>query len=131
MLREFLLQKGLSNREVEVAELVSKGMANKEVADRLFVTEKTVKFHLTNIYKKMAIKSRSQLIVWCLPHLRMQEEDEATEQTRNNVVGGNTTAQNQNTQSSDLIAGNGNSGNTNSFDRSIDSLLPNGIKTFK
>jgi DNA-binding NarL/FixJ family response regulator len=52
MLRDVLIQKGLSNRESEVAELVTKGMSNKEVANQLFVTEKTVKFHLTNIYKR-------------------------------------------------------------------------------
>jgi LuxR family transcriptional regulator, positive regulator of biofilm formation len=69
MLKDALSQKGLSNRESEVAELVSKGLSNKEVASQLFVTEKTVKFHLTNIYKKMGVKSRAQLIVWCLPHL--------------------------------------------------------------
>lgn len=69
MLRDVLIQKGLSNREAEVAELVTKGLSNKEVASQLFVTEKTVKFHLTNIYKKMNVKSRAQLIVWCLPHL--------------------------------------------------------------
>src|SRR5271166_5980653 len=69
MLRDILIQKGLSNREAEVAELVSKGLSNKEVAGQLFVTEKTVKFHLTNIYKKMAVKSRAQLIVWCVPHV--------------------------------------------------------------
>src|SRR3954466_9895557 len=68
MLRDVLMQKGLSNREAEVAELVSKGLSNKEVASQLFVTEKTVKFHLTNIYKKMSVKSRAQLIVWCVPH---------------------------------------------------------------
>lgn len=69
MLRDILTQKGLSQREAEVAELVSKGLSNKEVANQLFVTEKTVKFHLTNIYKKMSVKSRAQLIVWCVPHL--------------------------------------------------------------
>jgi DNA-binding CsgD family transcriptional regulator len=69
MLRDVLInQKGLSNREAEVAELVTKGLSNKEVANQLFVTEKTVKFHLTNIYKKMSLKSRAQLIVWCMPH---------------------------------------------------------------
>src|SRR6185503_6454265 len=68
MLRDVLIQKGLSNREAEVAELVTKGLSNKEVASQLFVTEKTVKFHLTNIYKKMSVKSRAQLIVWCVPH---------------------------------------------------------------
>jgi DNA-binding CsgD family transcriptional regulator len=78
MLRDVLIQKGLSNREAEVAELVSKGLSNKEVANQLFVTEKTVKFHLTNIYKKMSVKSRAQLIVWCLPHLGFVE-NEATQ----------------------------------------------------
>ena len=75
MLRETLIQKGLSNREAEVAVLVSQGLPNKEVAEKLFVTEKTVKFHLTNIYKKMSVKSRAQLIVWCLPHMSFVENE--------------------------------------------------------
>ncbi|MCS6838000.1 MAG: helix-turn-helix transcriptional regulator [Bdellovibrionaceae bacterium] len=75
MLRDILIQKGLSNREAEVAELVTRGLSNKEVANQLFVTEKTVKFHLTNIYKKMNVKSRAQLIVWCLPHLSFIENE--------------------------------------------------------
>lgn len=75
MLRDVLIQKGLSNRESEVAELVTKGLSNKEVANQLFVTEKTVKFHLTNIYKKMSVKSRAQLIVWCLPHMGFIEAE--------------------------------------------------------
>ena len=79
MLRDVLMQKGLSNREAEVAELVSKGLSNKEVASQLFVTEKTVKFHLTNIYKKMNVKSRAQLIVWCLPHLGFVESEARVE----------------------------------------------------
>jgi DNA-binding CsgD family transcriptional regulator len=81
MLRDILIQKGLSNRESEVAELVSKGLSNKEVANQLFVTEKTVKFHLTNIYKKMSVKSRAQLIVWCLPHLGFVENESNRETT--------------------------------------------------
>ncbi|PIS11535.1 MAG: DNA-binding response regulator [Bdellovibrio sp. CG10_big_fil_rev_8_21_14_0_10_47_8] len=81
MLRDVLIQKGLSNREAEVAELVSKGLSNKEVANQLFVTEKTVKFHLTNIYKKMSVKSRAQLIVWCLPHLGFVENEVRSEPT--------------------------------------------------
>ncbi len=86
MLRDVLIQKGLSNREAEVAELVSKGLSNKEVANQLFVTEKTVKFHLTNIYKKMNVKSRAQLIVWCLPHLGFVET-ESREQTQVQAAG--------------------------------------------
>jgi len=85
MLRDVLIQKGLSNREAEVAELVTKGLSNKEVANQLFVTEKTVKFHLTNIYKKMNVKSRAQLIVWCLPHLAFieKEERQAAQEAKN------------------------------------------------
>lgn len=79
MLRDILIQKGLSNRESEVAELVTKGLSNKEVANQLFVTEKTVKFHLTNIYKKMQVKSRAQLIVWCLPHMGFVEKEDRSQ----------------------------------------------------
>ena len=94
MLRDVLIQKGLSNREAEVAELVSKGLSNKEVANQLFVTEKTVKFHLTNIYKKMNVKSRAQLIVWCLPHLGFVESESRVE--ANNIA--QATAYNTQTQ---------------------------------
>lgn len=89
MLRDVLIQKGLSNREAEVAELVSKGLSNKEVANQLFVTEKTVKFHLTNIYKKMSVKSRAQLIVWCLPHLGFVESEARIEATATAPAGAN------------------------------------------
>jgi DNA-binding CsgD family transcriptional regulator len=88
MLRDVLIQKGLSNREAEVAELVSKGLSNKEVANQLFVTEKTVKFHLTNIYKKMNVKSRAQLIVWCLPHLGFVENEARNEAPAMQAAGG-------------------------------------------
>lgn len=51
----------LSNREFEVFLLVCGGIRNKEVADKLCVTEKTVKFHLTNVYKKLNCKSRNEM----------------------------------------------------------------------
>lgn len=123
MLRDILIQKGLSNRESEVAELVTKGMSNKEVANQLFVTEKTVKFHLTNIYKKMNVKSRAQLIVWCLPHLSFIENDRPAQNINNLISAGiNNNASNSNNQnaqssvtpliipgrSNELIGGRGN-----------------------
>ena len=86
MLREVLIREGLSNREAEVAELVTQGLSNKEVATRLFVTEKTVKFHLTNIYKKMNVKSRAQLIVWCLPNMTFVERGGDNKVAENNNV---------------------------------------------
>lgn len=53
----------LSKREIEVVQEVVLGLTNKTIADRLFVSEKTVKFHLTNIYKKFGVTSRAQLMV--------------------------------------------------------------------
>lgn len=65
---------GLTKCESNVAELVAQGLSNEEVAKRLFVTEKTVKFHNTNIFKKMMIKSRAQLIV---QHMRFNNKANA------------------------------------------------------
>lgn len=65
-LKDHLSGQGLSKRETEVVVLVLQGLTNKQVADKLCVAEKTVKFHLTNIYKRMKISRRSQ-IVWTLP----------------------------------------------------------------
>jgi DNA-binding CsgD family transcriptional regulator len=45
----------LTKSESAVASLAAQGLRSKEIASRLFVTEKTVKFHLTNIYKKLGV----------------------------------------------------------------------------
>ncbi len=65
-MKTYLQERGLSKRESEVVILVVQGLTNKQVADRLCVAEKTVKFHLTNVYKRMKISRRSQ-IIWTLP----------------------------------------------------------------
>ena len=52
----------LSKAEQDVKDLVLQGMSSKDVAERLFVTENTVKFHLTNIYKKLSVNGRSEMI---------------------------------------------------------------------
>jgi DNA-binding NarL/FixJ family response regulator len=44
-----------------VCDLVARDMTNREVAQSLFVTEKTVELHLTNAYRKLGIRSRFQL----------------------------------------------------------------------
>lgn len=54
---------GMGHRECEVAMMVAKGLTNVQAAKALFICEKTIKFHLTNIYKKMKISSRAELIV--------------------------------------------------------------------
>ena len=51
---------GLTDREIETVRLVAKGLSNAEVARTLLVTEQTVKFHLSNIFRKMNVSNRTQ-----------------------------------------------------------------------
>jgi two-component system response regulator DegU len=56
------VQNILTPREVEVLKLVSEGNANKIIGEKLFISEKTVKNHLHNIYEKLEVKDRVQAI---------------------------------------------------------------------
>lgn len=60
--RRHLESKGLSAREIEVANKVMGGGSNRMIARDLFLGEKTVKFHLTAVYKKLDIHSRGELM---------------------------------------------------------------------
>ncbi len=51
----------LTPREIEIVRLVSDGLRNKEIADRLYISEGTIKVHLHSIYEKLKVKSRLQL----------------------------------------------------------------------
>jgi DNA-binding NarL/FixJ family response regulator len=51
----------LTPSERRVAEMAAQGPTNREIAQALFVTQRTVEVHLTSIYRKLAITSRSQL----------------------------------------------------------------------
>jgi DNA-binding NarL/FixJ family response regulator len=56
---------GLTHRECEIACQVATGINNEMVAKNTGIKDKTVKLHLTNIFRKMKIQSRGQLIVKC------------------------------------------------------------------
>ncbi|MBI4201615.1 MAG: response regulator transcription factor [Chloroflexi bacterium] len=58
----------LSLREQEVLGLVAQGFANKEVADRLGVTENTAKYHMKNILGKLHLQNRAQVVAWAARH---------------------------------------------------------------
>ena len=56
----------LTQREVEILQHVTTGLANKEIANRLSISERTVKNHLSNIMEKLHVNSRTQAAVYAL-----------------------------------------------------------------
>ena len=69
----------LTKREVEILQLVSEGHSNSELARMLWVTEQTVKFHLSNIYRKLDVANRTEASRWAqlsglLPNRREGQE---------------------------------------------------------
>jgi len=59
---------GLSEREVELLRLIAKGMLAKEIARTLSVSEKTVRNHISSIYRKLDMYDRSQVVIYALKH---------------------------------------------------------------
>lgn len=58
--------KNLTKRELEVLVLVSEGMFNKEIADQLSISERTVKNHISSIFKKIDVSDRTQAAVFAI-----------------------------------------------------------------
>jgi DNA-binding NarL/FixJ family response regulator len=59
---------GLTRREKEILALVSEGHSNRELAQMMWVTEQTVKFHLSNIYRKLDVSNRTEASRWAHKH---------------------------------------------------------------
>lgn len=58
----------LTEREVEVLRLVAHGESNRSIARKLFISEKTVKNHLTNIFQKIGVSDRTQAALYAIKH---------------------------------------------------------------
>jgi DNA-binding NarL/FixJ family response regulator len=58
----------LTRREREILALVAEGHSNRELARMLWVTEQTVKFHLSNIYRKLDVSNRTEASRWAHKH---------------------------------------------------------------
>jgi DNA-binding CsgD family transcriptional regulator len=66
--REFVMnqarleQLGITAREFEILELIAQGMSNREIAEKLFVSENTVKTHSSRLFDKLSAKRRTQAV---------------------------------------------------------------------
>lgn len=60
--------RGLSARELEVLRLVAAGMTNKAIARRLFLSERTVHRHVSNVYTKLNVSSRAAATAYAYEH---------------------------------------------------------------
>lgn len=58
----------LTRREIEVIALIADGLNNKEIADQLFISEKTVKNHVSNLFKKINVSDRTQAAIFAFKH---------------------------------------------------------------
>ncbi len=65
---------GLTRRERELVALVAAGASNKEIAERLSIAERTVKAHLTSIFRKLGVSSRLHLAVYALDEQGLGQE---------------------------------------------------------
>jgi DNA-binding NarL/FixJ family response regulator len=58
----------LTAREQEVAVLVAQGLSNREIADRLTITERTAENHVRHVLARLGFRSRAQIAAWAVAH---------------------------------------------------------------
>jgi len=63
-----VMVESLTRREREIVALVGEGLTNRELADRLYISEATVRTHLTSIFLKLGVTNRLKLVVYAYRH---------------------------------------------------------------
>ena len=63
----------LSDREKEIVQLVAQGYRNKEIGEKLFISEQTVKNHLHNIFDKLGVSDRLELALYAIHHRLVEQ----------------------------------------------------------
>jgi DNA-binding NarL/FixJ family response regulator len=66
---------GLTQRELTIVKAVARGLSNDEIGKALWVTETTIKFHLTNIYRKLGVANRTAAARWAFTHGLVEASD--------------------------------------------------------
>ncbi|MFH1452803.1 MAG: response regulator transcription factor [Armatimonadota bacterium] len=64
--KEGVYTKELSDREIQLIQLLSEGNTNKDIGDQLFISEKTVKSHLRSIFRKLEVSDRTQAVAMAM-----------------------------------------------------------------
>jgi DNA-binding NarL/FixJ family response regulator len=64
---------GLTERERQVASLIAQGMSNREIAEALVVSERTVETHVANIFSKLGFTARTQIAAWAVERGLVQD----------------------------------------------------------
>lgn len=59
---------GLTPREREVVVLVAQGLSNREICERLYLAENTLKSYIRSAYRRMAVRTRAQAVNWAFTH---------------------------------------------------------------
>jgi DNA-binding NarL/FixJ family response regulator len=59
---------GITESELRVLKALAQGLSNKQIAKELFITEQTVKFHLTNVYRKLGVANRTEAARYAYQH---------------------------------------------------------------
>jgi DNA-binding NarL/FixJ family response regulator len=62
----------LTKRELEILHLVAEGLSNEEIGKRIFISEKTVKTHLTNVFDKLQVNNRFKAALLVMPNWKKQ-----------------------------------------------------------
>jgi DNA-binding NarL/FixJ family response regulator len=66
----------LSRREEEVAALVAQGMSNRQIAQELFLSERTIEHHVSKILRKLELASRTEIAAWATQQRLIASEPE-------------------------------------------------------
>lgn len=81
----------LTTREAEILRAVAEGQSNKQIAERLWLSDQTVKYHLTNIYRKFGVSSRTEAVRRAyerglVAHPLLRNEDQASPSSPGHVT---------------------------------------------